>query len=82
MSQLRKLALHLGRGKSITPMEAKQVYGIERLAARVYDLNGLWHSPLLMVEAERRVDEAGRRYTSYWASWSKARKVLRAYAKA
>lgn len=36
--QARKVLRHLERHRSITPLEALGVYGIFRLAARVYEL--------------------------------------------
>jgi hypothetical protein len=67
-------------------MEAKQVYGIERLAARVYDLHSV-RPPLDYNEGhgvltESRSDEAGKRYTSYRVLCKQCRVELRDYAKA
>ena len=36
--QARKILLHLEKNKSITPLEAFGVYGIFRLAARIWEL--------------------------------------------
>jgi hypothetical protein len=38
MSQEQQLIRHLKSGKSINPMQALNMYGIFRLAARVHDL--------------------------------------------
>lgn len=37
-SQCEQILLHLKSGKSITPIEALNQYGIMRLGARIYDL--------------------------------------------
>jgi len=53
--------MHLESGKSISPMEARTVYGIERLSARIHDLVNRG----LDIEAIDRMDTAGARYTRY-----------------
>ena len=40
-TQLFKIASHLSKGRSLTPMEALNRYGCFRLAARIHDLRGL-----------------------------------------
>lgn len=59
--QVDLLADHLRRHKSISPAEAKQVYGIERLAARMLDLKGV-----VNYRAETRRDAMGKKYTRYF----------------
>lgn len=59
--QIDLLAEHLRKHKSISPAEAKQVYGIERLAARMLELKGV-----VNYRAERRTDPLGKRYTRYF----------------
>ena len=59
--QVDVLAAHLRAHKSISPAEAKQVYGIERLAARMLELKGV-----VNYRAERRTDPMGKRYTRYF----------------
>jgi len=60
-SQKAALADYLRRRKSISPAEARTVFGIERLAARMYDLRGV-----VNYRPERKVDAAGHRYTRYY----------------
>lgn len=81
MTQLGRLVEHLSEGKSITPLEAKEVYGITRLAARIHEARSYLNYPGLIAR-ELRTDEAGKRYTRYWAASPKARKYLRELASA
>lgn len=74
MSQLQSLARHLSKGKSISPVEAKEVYGITRLAARVHDLQ-----PYGWVVSTLHRDEAGKKYARYQAADRAARAGLRDY---
>jgi hypothetical protein len=60
-SQLRLLAAHLASGKTISPAEARAVYGIDRLAARVRDLR----ERFLPIATTARVDARGKRYARY-----------------
>lgn len=59
--QVDKLAAYLRENKSISPAEAKQVFGIERLAARMLDLKGV-----VNYRAELRRDAMGKKYTRYF----------------
>lgn len=79
MTQLKRLAAHLGSGKHITPLEAKEVYGISRLAARVWDLNSIFLYPI--VDRELRKDEAGKRYARYSVAHKGDQKMLLEIAK-
>lgn len=71
-SQKRRLALHLAEGMSISPAEALKVYGIDRLAARIFDLKrslafaGLGGQISMVVKR----DPLGKRYARYTADWS------------
>ena len=60
-SQVKRLEEYLNRYDYITPLIAKQVLGIERLAARIYDLK----KTLYPISKETRKDMSGRRYTRY-----------------
>lgn len=76
-SQNRRLALHLAGGMSISPAEALKVYGIDRLAARIFDLKRhLAFSQLTgrITMAVRR-DPMGKRYARYTAD-ARAQKNL------
>ena len=59
--QVDLLASHLRDHGSISPAEAKQVYGIERLAARMLDLKGT-----VNYRAEYRRDAMGKKYARYF----------------
>lgn len=59
--QTQALAAYLRRRRSISPAEARTVFGIERLAARMHDLRGV-----VNYRAERKVDASGHRYTRYY----------------
>lgn len=61
MAQVQSLIAHLTAGKTITQLEARQVYGIERLASRVDDARKLGYA----IDAQTKHDEAGKRYTQY-----------------
>lgn len=74
MSQLRDLAKHLGANNSISPAEAREVFGIQRLAARVYDLE---QKTGVRVHREDREDAKGHRYTRYFIKNKQDRAALR-----
>jgi len=57
------VAKHLLRHPHITPAEAKEVYGIRRLAARVYDLE----MRRIPVGRGLAKDDVGTRYMRYFA---------------
>lgn len=61
MSQRQTVLDHLLAGKSLTPMKARQVYRIERLAARIFELKKAGHNIITTI----RVDEAGKEYAEY-----------------
>lgn len=61
MSQNQTVLDHLLAGKTLTPAKARQVYQIERLAARVFDLKKAGHNIITTV----REDERGREYAEY-----------------
>jgi hypothetical protein len=74
---LRLLAEHLADGMSISPLEARQVYGIERLSARVHELS----TRVTSIAREARRDALDRRYTRYYASSTFDRQLLRISAR-
>jgi hypothetical protein len=59
--QARKVLAHLKSGKSISPLEARTVYSVERLAASIYDLKNAGY----LIEGVLKEDEAGHRYKRY-----------------
>jgi len=58
---------HLNTGRSITALEAVGVYGIYRLAARVWRLNKVFEEQGsdLVINCERRTDRNGKQYGRY-----------------
>lgn len=68
-SQAKRLVAHLLEVGSISPAEARQVYGIERLAARIHQLRLLSIGLDVWLEVVPRVDREGKRYSRYqWHS--------------
>lgn len=64
-TQIENLISYFRDGnRYITPAQARQVFGIERLASRMHDLRMLGYT----VEAYPMVDAAGTRYTRYFIS--------------
>lgn len=61
MAQKASLLAHLVRGETITQAEARQVYGIERLASRIDELRKDGHD---IVSVEKS-DALGKRYVRY-----------------
>ena len=61
MSQTNNILHHLDKHGYVTPAIARAVYGIERLAARIYDVRKLG----VHVVAMDRRDDRGHRYTEY-----------------
>lgn len=61
MTQNERLLNHLLTGKTITPLEALGVFGIYRLAARVYELKAKGHD----IECTTKLDPNGNQYGSY-----------------
>lgn len=61
MTQNETLLAHLRKGASITPLKARHVFGIERLASRIHDLQRMGHR----IKRDTRRDEAGGRYMEY-----------------
>lgn len=60
-SQVDLLLAYLKSGRSISPTEARTVFGIERLAARILDLRRRGFP----IEHIDRVDAKGARYRRY-----------------
>lgn len=60
-TQRENLIGHFKAGRSVSPVEAQVVYGIMRLAARVFDLEREGYS----IKRVTRVDGKGQRYTRY-----------------
>jgi hypothetical protein len=65
--QTRTVLAHLESGDSISPLEAWAVYGISRLAARIYDLRKAGYE----IERELRRDKAGHPYARYFMKGEK-----------
>lgn len=63
MTQTDAILEHLLSGKSITPLEALNLYGCFRLAARIKDLRKLGYG----IETKEET-ENGKRFASYWIS--------------
>lgn len=67
LTQAEVVLRHLKKHGHITPMKALNIYGIQRLAARIKDIRSTrW----IKDDADRvltvvRQDEAGRRFTEY-----------------
>ena len=61
MSQTSTVLAHLTRGSHLTPLEAIGLYGIYRLAARIYDLRTAGHKINTVVKNDTR----GRPYARY-----------------
>lgn len=59
--QARKILLHLEKHKTITPLEALGVYGIFRLAARIWELRKIGKR----IETIHMTDENGKPYARY-----------------
>lgn len=59
-TQNKLIANHLLRVKTITPIEALDLYGCFRLAARIYDLRKKGHRILM-----ERVEENGKSFARY-----------------
>lgn len=59
--QARKILRHLRSGKTISPLEAQNVYGVYRLAASIFDIRQLGYN----VKTVRKQDEAGHKYARY-----------------
>ena len=54
-SDTQKLREHLASGKSITPLEALNKFGMLRLGARIYELRKSWAISTEMVESNGKV---------------------------
>ena len=61
MSQTETLLQHLRLHGPISPLKARAVYQIERLASRVHDLRRSGHD----VQMTEKRDPRGRRYAEY-----------------
>jgi len=62
LSQSDEIAIYLNRGKKITPIDALDLFGCFRLAARIHDLRGRG----MNIKVEDRKDDDGKRYASYF----------------
>lgn len=60
-TQLDRLLKHLLSGRSITPLHARQHYGIEALPRRIADLKEAGHK----IKVAYRIDPTGKRYAEY-----------------
>jgi len=61
MTQNEALLNHLMTGRSITPLEALGLYGVFRLAARVFELKDMG----VNVQKVTKVDINGKQYAEY-----------------
>jgi hypothetical protein len=61
MAQKASLFAHLQRGETITQLEARHVYGIERLASRIEELRRDGHD----IVSTEKTDAKGKRYVQY-----------------
>lgn len=61
MTQTEKLLSHLQKHGPISPLKARHVYKIERLASRMHDLRRMGHD----IVVEQRRDPTGSRYAEY-----------------
>lgn len=61
MAQRETIVRHLQRHGTISPLEARHVYGIERLASRIDELRQNGHS----IETRTKRDPLGKRYAEY-----------------
>jgi hypothetical protein len=61
VSQRQTVLDHLLAGKTLTPLKARAVYRIERLAARIFELKKAGHNIVTSV----KIDESGREYAEY-----------------
>ena len=71
-TQVEKLRTYLDRYPYITPLVAKQVLGIERLASRIYDLKRLGYE----IDKETCRDMSGKRYTRYLRNGKQKRRRI------
>lgn len=61
MTQRDQIVEHLKKYGSISPLEARHVYGIERLASRVDELKKAGHAIVTRVKKDAR----NKRYAEY-----------------
>lgn len=61
MTQREQVVEHLTKYGSISPLEARHVYGIERLASRIDELK----KSGFKITAAGKKDAKGKRYTEY-----------------
>ena len=61
MTQNEAVLNHLMTGRSITPLEALGLYGVFRLAARVFELKDMG----VNVQKVTKVDINGKQYAEY-----------------
>lgn len=59
MTQTDSILNHLLSGKSITPIEALNLYGCFRLGARINELRGCGY------EIETKINRLGKKYATY-----------------
>jgi hypothetical protein len=61
MTQNERLLAHLQQYGTISPLKARHVYRIERLASRMHDLRRMGHP----IAVTQRRDPTGARYAEY-----------------
>ena len=61
MTQNNKLLNHMMTGRSISPLEALGLYGVFRLAARMFELKAMG----VDIQKKTKVDINGKQYAEY-----------------
>jgi hypothetical protein len=64
MTQNEALLNHLMTGRSISPLEALGLYGVFRLAARVFELKDMG----VNIQKNTKVDINGKQYAEYFVN--------------
>ena len=61
ITQVSQLADYLQKNETISQLEARHVFGVERLSSRIWDLKQKGFN----IQAKRCADCTGRQYTRY-----------------
>lgn len=65
-SQTRRILEYLQEGKSITPLDALNMFGCFRLSARIKDLRNDEFDIRTSMETKEMPDGSTKRYARYW----------------
>ena len=65
MTQNEALLNHLMTGRSISPLEALGLYGVFRLAARMFELKAMG----VDIQKNTKVDINGKQYAEYFVNY-------------